>query len=140
MDKSFETLGSSDRDVSAGYNHALTAKAAGMSRRPTEGFVLSSDSQNKGWRHLMFGLCLCTLVAALHTPLAALLHLSLAKGHGSDAYSHIVLIPIVSALFLVLGRNTIFATTNYSWSPGAIVVATGVTALVVVRSRQTHFI
>lgn len=55
---------------------------------------------------------------------------SLMSAGRSDYYSHILLIPFVSAYFLFLERKKILPATGYSWKAGAPVIAAGLLAYV----------
>ena len=84
---------------------------------------------------LTFLVFLAISVLLFRRYLEALVRLSL----GDDRYSHIVLIPILSAGLIYLQRKNIFVTPRYSVSMGMLLLGVGVGLFCVARLRLLHF-
>lgn len=72
-------------------------------------------------RDIYFALFMLLTAAAFLAPLADLVKLSLAN----DAYSHLVVIPIVSGVVIFLDRKRIFSRAAYSPLAGAAIISAG---------------
>jgi len=64
-------------------------------------------------------------------PVESLVNLSL----GNDSYTHVILIPLVSALLIYLERKRIFPDVRYSFGIGTILLGVGISLFYLGRSR-----
>jgi exosortase len=72
-------------------------------------------------RNVLFGLLVTAVLAIFSTPLTTLLQFSFRQEH----YSHIVLIPLVSAALVILDRRQIFSHLQKNWLPGFATLTAG---------------
>jgi exosortase len=81
--------------------------------------------------HLWFVLFSVLALVTFRAPLGTLVSLSLQD----DRYSHVLLIPIISAFLLYLERRAVFASPRYCLSTGAPLLAGGVALFTFVQTR-----
>lgn len=78
-------------------------------------------------RSVLFLLFVIVSLCVFHRPLATLVHYALVQGgHQYDKYSHILLIPFVALALVFIERARIFASVQYSFRLGAILLLVGV--------------
>lgn len=83
-------------------------------------------------RHACFGVCVTASAAVLWRPLQALMTYSFSH----ESYSHMVLIPIVTAYLLFVERRNVFGDSSTSAWPGAILI---VSATLLYRFAGRHW-
>lgn len=83
-------------------------------------------------RHVYFAFFMLSTVAVFFSPLSALVKLSFEN----PAYSHVVLIPVISGFLIFLRRRLIFARVEYCLSAGTITIVAGAGGLLAAREHM----
>ncbi len=83
-------------------------------------------------RNLYFGCFMLLTVAVFQSPLRGLARLAYER----DAYSHILLIPLISAFLILLDRRKIFAWVEYRLEAGTIAIMAGLAVFYAARARS----
>jgi len=86
-------------------------------------------------RNLLFGVFIIAVLFMIYTPLRELLDTS----SNRDYYSHILLIPFVSAYLIYLKRKEIFSDKVYSFGVGAPVILIGIILFISGQNLGTGF-
>jgi exosortase len=104
----------------------------GRSMRKASGSrVEVAKGSNAPWHAIGFACSTGLLLVLFHAPLMTLLSLVFASGHDADQYSHVALIPIVSAYLILRQRKRIFFDNDFAIARGIGVLAGGVVILLV---------